>query len=62
MVAQDPYAVTDMSELPESAFSPREYRRGDLVTGEIVRIDDEGMVISAGLKPKASFLPKKCGL
>ena len=59
MVAQDPYAVTDMSELPESAFSPREYRRGDLVTGEIVRIDDEGMVISAGLKTEGIVPPQE---
>ena len=63
MVAQDqiqdtdPFAVTDMSELPESAFSPRDYRRGDLVTGEIVRIDDEGMVISAGLKTEGVVPP-----
>ena len=59
MVAQDPYAVTDMSELPESAFSPREYRRGDLVTGEIVRIDEEGMVISAGLKTEGIVPPQE---
>lgn len=58
MVLQDPYAeVTDMSELPEDAFSPREYRRGELVTGEIVRIDDEGMVISAGLKTEGIVPP-----
>ncbi len=56
-VAQDQYAVTDMSELPESAFSPREYRRGDLVTGEIVSIDEEGMVISAGLKNEGVVPP-----
>ena len=59
MVAQDPYAVTDMSELPESAFSPRDYRRGDLVTGEIVRIDEEGMVISAGLKTEGIVPPQE---
>ncbi len=61
MVAQDPNVidVTDMSQLPESAFSPREYRRGDLVTGEIVRIDDEGMVISAGLKTEGIVPPQE---
>ena len=42
--------VTDMSELPLEAFTPRIYRRGDVVEGEIVNIDDEGITIGLGLK------------
>ena len=44
---------------PSRLFPPREYRRGDLVTGEIVRIDDEGMVISAGLKTEGIVPPQE---
>ena len=42
--------VKDMSELPLEAFTPRIYRRGDVVEGEIVNIDDEGITIGLGLK------------
>ena len=45
--------VKDMSELPLEAFTPRIYRRGDVVEGEIVNIDDEGITIGLGLKSEA---------
>ena len=46
---QDP-DINNMEDLPEEALGPRTYQRGDAVEGEIVRIDDDGIVISVGLK------------
>lgn len=46
---QDP-DFNNMADLPEEALGPRTYQRGDAVEGEIVRIDDDGIVISVGLK------------
>ena len=40
----------DMTELPEEFLGPKTHRQGESVEGEIVRIDDEGIVISVGLK------------
>jgi len=42
--------VQDMSQLPVEAFSPLVYTRGDVVEGEIVSIDSEGLIVSIGLK------------
>ena len=42
--------VQDMSQLPVEAFSPLVYRSGDVVEGEIVSIDSEGLIVSIGLK------------
>ncbi len=42
--------VKDMSELPVEAFTPHIYRRGDVVEGEIVNMDNEGITIGLGLK------------
>ncbi len=50
MVGPDYDGITDMSQLPEEAFTPQRFQRGDTVEGEVVRIDDEGMVVSVGLK------------
>ena len=41
---------TNMADLPEEFLGPRTYQRGEAVEGEIVRIDDDGIVISVGLK------------
>ena len=40
----------EMADLPEELLGPKTRRRGESVEGEIVRIDDEGIVISVGLK------------
>ncbi|MDA0733622.1 MAG: S1 RNA-binding domain-containing protein [Chloroflexi bacterium] len=50
MLEPDYDNITDMSQLPESAFTPQRHRSGDTVEGEIVGIDDEGLVVSVGLK------------
>lgn len=50
MVESDFDAFTDMSQLPEEAFTPQRYYPGDTVEGEVIRVDDEGLVVSIGLK------------
>jgi len=50
MLEPDYDGITDMSQLPEEAFTPHRYRSGDTLEGEIVGIDDEGLVVSVGLK------------
>jgi len=50
MLEPDYDAITDMSQLPEAAFTPQRHRPGDTVEGEIVGIDDDGLVVSVGLK------------
>ena len=46
----------DMSQLPEETLSPRQYRPGELVEGEVVRVHDEGIVLSVGLKTEGMVL------
>ena len=50
MVGTNYDGITDMSQLPEEAFTPQQVQRGDTVQGEVVRIDEEGIVVSVGLK------------
>lgn len=59
MVNADFDAFPDTSymwELPEEALSPRQYQPGEVVEGEVVRIDDEGIVVSVGLKMEGMVL------
>lgn len=46
-----------MSELSEQDLAPRRYRRGEVVSGEIVRVDDDGIVVSIGLKTEGMVPP-----
>ncbi len=48
-----------MSELPEQDLSPRRYRRGEVVRGEVVRVDDDGIVVSIGLKTEGIVPPQE---
>ena len=41
---------TNMADLPEEILGPRTYQLGEAMEGEIVRVDDDGIVISVGLK------------
>ena len=50
MVGPDYDGITDMSQLPEEAFTPQRFQQGDTVEGEVVRVDEEGIVVSVGLK------------
>ena len=46
-----------MAELSEQDFSPRRYQRGEVVSGEVVRVDDDGLVVSIGLKTEGMVPP-----
>ena len=48
--------TSDMSQLSEETLSPRQYRPGELVEGEVVRVDEEGIVVSVGLKTEGMVL------
>ena len=50
MLESDFNDFTDMSQLPEEAFAPQRHYPGDTVEGEVIRVDDEGLVVSIGLK------------
>ena len=47
---------SNMADLPEEALSPRQYQPGEVVEGEVVRVDDEGIVVSVGLKMEGIVL------
>ena len=46
-----------MADLPEDAFAPRRYRPGEVMEGEVVRVDEEGIVVSVGLKTEGMVSP-----
>ncbi len=46
----DADSLFQMSDIAEDELAPRTYRRGDIVEGEVVRRDDEGIVVSVGQK------------
>ncbi len=41
---------SQMSDLTEEDLSPRTYTPGEIVEGQVVRVDEEGIVVSVGLK------------
>ena len=49
--------LESMSDLPEDAFAPRRYQPGEVVEGEVVRVDDDGIVVSVGLKTEGMVPP-----
>ena len=50
MQEQDVQQFSQMSELPEEALGPRTYEPGEAMEGEVVRIDQDGIIVSVGLK------------
>ena len=40
----DAETLSQMSDIAEEELAPRTYSRGDVVLGEVVRRDDEGIV------------------
>lgn len=50
MNESDASSVSHMSQLPEQDLAPRFYQPGEVVEGEVVRMDDDGMVVSVGQK------------
>ena len=43
-------SLSQMSELPEQDLSPRIYQPGEVVQGEVIRLDEEGLVVNVGQK------------
>ena len=43
MISSDYEEVSTMAELSEQDLSPRRYQRGEIVAGEVVRVDDDGI-------------------
>ena len=43
-----------MSDLPVEEYTPLFYQPEELVEGEVVRIDEDGIVVSVGLKTEAT--------
>ena len=41
---------SQMSDLTEEDLSPRTYTPGEIVEGQVVRVDPEGIVVGVGLK------------
>lgn len=59
MVSSDYEEVSTMAELSEQDLSPRRYQRGEIVEGEVVRVDDDGIVVSIGLKTEGIVPPQE---
>ncbi len=57
MVSSDYDNVSTMADLSEQDLSPRRYQRGEIVEGEVVRVDDDGIVVSIGLKTEGMVPP-----
>lgn len=62
MVDQDVDNSPKMSELPEEDISPRFYEPGQIIDGEVVRVDDDGIVVSVGLKTEGIVPPPEMRL
>ena len=58
----DAETLSQMSEIAEEELAPRTYRRGDVVLGEVVRQDDEGIVVSVGQKMEGMVLSQEMRL
>ncbi len=59
MASNDYDNVSTMADLSEQDLSPRRYRRGEIVPGEVVRADDDGIVVSIGLKTEGIVPPQE---
>ena len=57
MASSDYEDVSTMADLSEQDLSPRRYQRGEIVEGEVVRVDDDGIVVSIGLKTEGIVPP-----
>ena len=59
MVSSEFADYSTMAELSEQDLSPRQYRRGEAVEGEVVRVDEDGIVVSIGLKTEGIVPPQE---
>ena len=51
--------MATMADLSEQDLAPRRYQRGEIVEGEVVRVDDDGIVVSIGLKTEGIVPPQE---
>lgn len=49
-------SLSQMSDLPEQDLSPRVYQPGEVVEGEVVRVDEDGIVVGLGQKMEGIVL------
>ena len=59
MVSSDNDNILTMADFSEQDLSPRRYQRGEVVAGEVVRVDDDGIVVSIGLKTEGIVPPQE---
>ncbi len=62
MVEPDQNNQTQMSDLPEEEYTPLFYQPEELVEGEVVRIDEDGIVVGVGLKTEGIVTPPEMRL
>ncbi len=62
MADRDFSVSPQMSELPEEDITPRFYQPGEIIDGEVVRVDDDGIVVSVGLKSEGMVPPPEMRL
>ncbi len=58
MVSSDNENFSTMADFSEQDLSPRRYQPGEIVEGEVVRVDDDGIVVSIGLKTEGMISPQ----
>ena len=62
MVEPDQNNQPQMSDLPVEEYTPVFYQPEELVEGEVVRIDEDGIVVSVGLKTEGIVTPPEMRL
>ena len=62
MVEPDQNNHPQMSDLLEEEYAPRIYQPEELVEGEVVRVDEDGIVVSVGLKTEGIVTPPEMRL
>ena len=62
MVESDQNNQPQMSDLPVEEYTPVFYEPEELVEGEVVRIDEDGIVVSVGLKTEGIVTPPEMRL
>ena len=46
-----------MGDLSVEDYSPKSYHRDQLIEGELIRVDEDGLIINVGLKTEGIILP-----
>ena len=51
-----------MGDLSVEDYSPKIYHRDQLIEGELIRVDEDGLIINVGLKTEGIVLPQEMRL